>query len=169
MVKPRCPHCNAQGLKNLAVQHAGSFAVVYCGQCGAIYGVTPVTQKQKPPPLPKKEETPEKTPPPPKSVAITEDKQNYIQKPQRFLDHLYQTDLSKIAPYSPEKLAARAKAARMNPGTMYMRYTLDHGPPQCPKHKTDMQKIVVPPGHPNSDQIIWICSEFDCREWELAE
>lgn len=43
MVAPRCPFCNAQGLDKLAAKNLGYFSLIYCGQCGAIYGVVPTS------------------------------------------------------------------------------------------------------------------------------
>ena len=43
---PRCPYCNAKDFKHLTRQVLGNFMVVYCGQCGAIYGVMPVSTLQ---------------------------------------------------------------------------------------------------------------------------
>lgn len=48
MSEPRCPFCNAQGVKNIASKHLGPALLLYCGPCGAIHGVVP-TPKQAPP------------------------------------------------------------------------------------------------------------------------
>lgn len=45
---PRCPYCNAQGLNHLALQRLEGFGLVYCGNCGAIYGVVPLLSADRP-------------------------------------------------------------------------------------------------------------------------
>ena len=47
MVEPRCPHCNAHGVNKIAAKNLGNYSLIYCGQCGAIYGVVPKTQTKK--------------------------------------------------------------------------------------------------------------------------
>jgi hypothetical protein len=48
MTSPRCPYCNAQGLKSLAILQAGAFAVIHCDQCGAIHGIVPMPRQATP-------------------------------------------------------------------------------------------------------------------------
>lgn len=38
MAKVRCPYCNAQGFKYLALEEVGGYAIVHCSECGAIHG-----------------------------------------------------------------------------------------------------------------------------------
>lgn len=68
MTTPRCPFCNAQGLQHLKPHDAGLFFVVYCDQCGAIYGLVPKPQPavQMPvaAPLPEPEPEPQQSQPP---------------------------------------------------------------------------------------------------------
>jgi hypothetical protein len=40
---PRCAYCNARGLSHLIVEQAPQFNLVYCGKCGAIHGVLPLS------------------------------------------------------------------------------------------------------------------------------
>jgi hypothetical protein len=43
-VQPRCPFCNRQGLSGIVAKKLSpDFGIVYCGQCGAIYGVVPLS------------------------------------------------------------------------------------------------------------------------------
>jgi len=41
MTTPRCPWCNTSGIKNVQAAPVGPVLVLYCGQCGAIFGVAP--------------------------------------------------------------------------------------------------------------------------------
>jgi len=93
-ISPRCPYCNATGLKHLAIQEVGPITLVYCGQCGAIHGV-----------LPKQAQSPEvaiRSPSP--EVAIEA-------PPPKFdiLAHLSQVELPPPRLYSPEQLAGMAR------------------------------------------------------------
>ena len=40
-VEPRCPHCNAQGVKHITAKTLGNAVIIFCGKCGAIFGVVP--------------------------------------------------------------------------------------------------------------------------------
>ncbi|MCL4299675.1 MAG: hypothetical protein KJ077_28325 [Anaerolineae bacterium] len=40
---PRCAYCNARGLNHLIVEQTAQFMLVYCGKCGAIHGVLPLS------------------------------------------------------------------------------------------------------------------------------
>lgn len=62
---PRCPTCDAQGIKHLANHNLGQYILVYCGQCGAIYGVVPnLAALQTQPPSPPAVEVPAPAPAP---------------------------------------------------------------------------------------------------------
>ena len=56
-VQPRCPWCNASGLNHIAIKKLGGVAVVHCGQCGAVYGVTPLPETNPTPPAPASDKT----------------------------------------------------------------------------------------------------------------
>ena len=159
MAAPRCPHCNA-GIGKLAHQPVGFYAVVYCGQCGAIHGVIPAP---KPQPEPAK---PEQTPaePPPVSAAPAFKKSSVI------MLTLYDSSLDNKRPYSAAEVSQRMRMAGVNMGnTAYRRVVIDDGPPLCPTHRDKMICITVPPGYKNSGRKLWVCSAFSCDKWELAE
>lgn len=168
-IQPRCPYCNAQGLTHLAKYQAGNFVVVYCGQCGAIYGVVPSVAKEKfpspsakeevPPPV---EETAAPSEPPPSPLSS-------IEKPPDFIQQIGQADLKHKVPYSPERLAAVAMSAGLNRGSMYRHFPLDGGPPICSLCKVEMQQFTIPEGHKNSGVKVWVCQTFGCKEWELVD
>ena len=40
-MEPRCPYCNAQGVQHIAARPLSTAVVIYCSQCGAIFGVVP--------------------------------------------------------------------------------------------------------------------------------
>lgn len=154
---PRCPHCNAHGIKHLANHVVGAYMVVFCSKCGAIFGVIPVPQ-------PKKQATaaPQKTEP--------ETEPNcYTTMAAAFVAEIGHTDLSQKTPYSPHTIAARLKAAQYGRGTLYRQIAVDDGPPRCLIHHLDMVKIKIPPQYPNGGRLVWVCREPGCKEWELAE
>lgn len=149
-VTPRCPFCNAHGLSCLANQPVGAYLIVYCGQCGAIHGIIP---SPKSPGRPRGEKEPRKS-----------------QPAKTVFEIIGRADVTNKQPYSPQKLAERARAASLNRGTMYMQITHDDGPPVCPHHKIDMKQMTVPAGYPNSGLKVWVCPQFeDCKEWELVD
>lgn len=47
MATPRCPHCNATGIDKISAKRFAEYLLVFCGQCGAIYGVVPATQSHR--------------------------------------------------------------------------------------------------------------------------
>jgi len=263
---PRCPTCDAQGIKHLANHNLGQYILVYCGQCGAIYGVVPnlaglqhqhpyppVTEVPAPAPF---KLAPLPDPPPPAPNDAPEEKAQYpdftvadlnrivsvyiggrvslaadqlefvyrtlgrIDDPtapmcpkhkQRlvrltiprglpraddrvwvcpayadcrhwrptadtpaliapeFLAEIGYADLTHKVPYDPAKIAARMKAAGIAQGTQYRRFAIDDGPPACPAHRSDMQRLMVPDGYPNRGRWFWVCLQTGCRNWELAE
>jgi len=56
-VEPRCPYCSAKGVKEIAVKRLAKLAwVVYCGKCGAIFGVVPIPKNKEVPPAEKDSE-----------------------------------------------------------------------------------------------------------------
>lgn len=155
MVTPRCPYCNTQGLKHLAVYRTGAFAVVYCDQCGAIHGVVPIRSH----PVEQKQHSLEPKPETPPDPA-----------PGGPLADIGQADLTDKLPYSPEKMANRLKAAGLGRGTAYLQFAIDEGPPLCLQHRIEMEKITIPPGYKNAGKVFWVCPQYDeCQEWELAE
>ena len=44
MVEPRCPFCNATGVSAIAARRLGNALLLYCGRCGAIHGVAPISE-----------------------------------------------------------------------------------------------------------------------------
>lgn len=154
-VKPRCPYCNVQGIKYLANRQVGNYLIVFCGDCGAIYGVVPVPIGQQP-------QTKKEVPKPDGRAAPKE-----TVYPFGIIGH---ADLSQKEPYSPQRMANRVRAARLNRGTRYMQIAEDYGPPRCSQHKVDMIDDVIPSGFPNAGVKVWVCPQFsDCQEWEIAE
>lgn len=176
MTKPRCPYCNAQGLEHLKIRPLiGPVAVVYCGQCGAIYNVitykdTPQKESQKPDPQPAKAtETASNV----TGQAVSQPENNLpdydLPKSLNVVAEIGQADLLKKIPYSPEKMANRAKAAGLGRGTQYLHFAVDNGPPVCLQHKQDMITVTIPPGYQNSGIVVWVCPNRDCYQWELAD
>jgi len=170
MPRPRCPYCNAQGLKNITAHNTGPYAVVCCAQCGAIHGVVPVipTPKKKPE---KKQKTVAAEPAPSKKQQTVkkDNKDLLIYKVPNLLDHVGYADLSQKIPYNPQKMAARMKAAGLNQGTQYMHIASEMGPPICPEHKDDMLNVTIPAEYPNAGATVWVCPQVGCEEWELAD
>lgn len=162
MVTPRCPYCNTQGLKHLALKNLGLYSVVYCGQCGAIYGVIPTPTKAEPNPIEIENERPEKLPEPPEIPAPEP-------SPDNPFNEIGYADLTQKVAYSPEKIAQAARS--MKRSTMYRHIVIDDGPPHCLTCKAEMRgKITIPPGYPNSGRKIWICPNYHlCKGWELSE
>ena len=150
-ISPRCPYCNATGLKHLAIQEVGPITLVYCGQCGAIHGVLPRPQAQSP-------EVAIRSPSP--EVAI--------EAPPRFdiLAHLSQVELPPPRLYSPEQLAGMARYSS-NP-TSQRRIIVTNRQPTCQIHHTPMQKQTIPSG-PNAGRQVWVCPQQPCQEWQLIE
>ncbi len=164
MQKPRCPHCNALGLNQLAAQKAGAFMVIFCGQCGAIHGIIPqpATDAWSAAPAPAQKQSAPITPQPKADQPL--------QPVAQYLVELGHADLTQKQPYSPEKMAARLRAAGQGRATPYLRVAIDHGPPVCVTCKTEMSLVVIPAGFPNSGLKVWVCDNYDqCRRWELAE
>jgi len=167
MTTPRCPYCNAQGLKSLAILQAGAFAVIYCDQCGAIHGIVPMPRQAAPERPPLKEETPRDHPIEPEiTPPAVADKT--LSKSPDFIAEISDADLAKKHSYSPERIAAAMRASGINRGTLYRQFITDVGPPFCPQHQVEMQQFAIPGGK-NKYKLIWICPEYECREWELVE
>lgn len=78
MTTPRCPWCNTAGIKNVQAAPVGPVLVLYCGQCGAIFGVAPAAAAAKK--QPKIQEQPVKvapqTAPRPAPVVVKSPQQN---------------------------------------------------------------------------------------------
>lgn len=165
--QPRCPYCNAQGLKNLEMHQTGAFAVIYCAQCGAIYGVVSLPRQPSVSPHEPTEKTSQKEMV--SSDQLPETDLSSLKKPLDFIVEVGNADLSAIEPYSPERMAAAIRAAGYNRNTMYRQFIFDDGPPFCLDHHVEMQQFAIPGGYKNSYKLIWICPEYDCREWELVE
>jgi len=164
MVTLRCPHCQAKGMKQLAARKAGPYSIIYCRQCGAIHGVVPdvetlpASRQSQPEPA---EDSPDNT-----NAALVRRQPG---EPS-FLARLGHADLSAKEPYSPEKMAARVRAAGRGHGTSYLRVAVDLGPPLCSRCKVDMQPQTIPAGYPNAGRKVWVCPNFGrCQQWELAE
>ncbi len=163
MTTPRCPYCNAQGIKNLAHQAVELYGIVYCRACGAIHGVVPLPPAQKP-------ETRVVQPEPlphhsaPSDVVIPE-RQDPV-----YLVELGNKDLSEKVPYSPEHMAARLRAAGRTAGRQYLRVAVEDGPPVCLQCKMEMEPVRVPTGYQNAGVQLWICPHYEqCRQWEWTE
>ena len=186
MTTPRCPHCNATGLKYLAAHEVGLYTIVYCSQCGAIHGVVPRVQKPKAAPRgttssqtsspPQKQQSPsikvETAKARVEELDATKPLPVKPKEPKRsaILEEIGQADLSKKVVYSPEKMASRMRAAGRGHSTQYMRIAVDEGPPVCLDCKIEMKGMTIPAGYPNQGVRIWICPNYaECKQWELAE
>lgn len=131
--------------------------MVYCDQCGAIYGVVPVVIKS--PPL-EGQKHPSSEQPTPKEPPVPTNNP---------LDEIGHADLSQKIPYDPKKMAARFRATGSK-GTLYRQIAIDDGPPYCLTCRVEMVKMTIPPPYPNEGAVIWICPNFeDCKQWELAD
>lgn len=164
MTTPHCPHCNAQGLKHLACEPLAAFALIYCKQCGAIYGAVPCPQ-------------------PPAGQAATDRlaadliPPEYLASPASIaraasaLVQLGNADLSIKQPLNPQRMEAEMRMARMYaPGGRYMRMIFDEGPPLCLTHKVEMREMVIPDGYLNAGRRLWVCPEFeDCQNWSTMD
>lgn len=68
MTDPRCPFCNTAGVKNITARPIKSAVIIYCAQCGAIFGVVPKQSQVHPTEAPQADplpHTPDDTPRPP--------------------------------------------------------------------------------------------------------
>lgn len=180
MTTPRCPHCNTQGPKHLACQQVGHFLLIYCGQCGAIYGVVPANstptppqqQTQTPPPpeplpdLPPAAEPetppgPEPEPAPePQPVPVPD-----VPPPPGLLGLAGNTDIN-LAPISPDDARQRIKMVNMfGPGGQrFLNVMGETG--TCPTCNQAMTKLTIPTGYPNSGRTIFYCPNYDeCGQW----
>lgn len=186
---PRCPYCNAQGLNHLALHRLDGFGLVYCGNCGAIYGVVPLsstdrlskstTQSVVPPAPPVEVEKPAvpfepetKSPPPeiepaaPPIIAAP----LASKPPTGALEEVGSTDLSHKLPYDPEAIANRMRVAGTGQGSRFLKVAVDVGPPLCPQHKIEMIQSAIPHGYQNAGREVWLCPHFkSCHQWELAK
>lgn len=166
-VKPRCPHCNAQGIEHLKTRTLkAGVAVVYCGQCGAIYNVINQTLKSE---IDTKSPPPEPDPPSLQPQPNPQAPKTTIPKSRLIVAEIGQADLSRKIPYSPQKMANRAKAVNINRTSQYRRVMVDDGPPACLRHKQDMIVMTIPQGYKNSGVNVWICPDLNCDQWELCD
>jgi len=163
MTSPRCPYCNAQGVKNLAHQSVGLYGIVYCRACGAIHGVVPLPPVEKPKGQAVKSESLPHRPAPPKTSLP-------VMPEPVYLADLGDKDLSEKVPYSPEQMAARLKAAGRVAGSQYLRVAVEDGPPVCLQCQLEMESVQVPAGYRNAGVQLWICPRYEqCRQWEWTE
>lgn len=166
---PRCPFCNAQGVNHIASKVMGSFALIFCGQCGAVYGVVPKPQQpEKTPPTQVVVRPVSQAPPPAKKQKKPDDTHslgNLSVSPA--LKLAGEANLSEVIPYS--QVATRMKLSAMNHGTLYNQVAEPDGPPICPTHKFDLIKIVIPQPYKNAGYKVWLCPHGGCDQWRLAE
>lgn len=141
MTTPRCPYCNAQGLKHLEAKPVGAFTVVSCGQCGAIHGIIPKVDKE----------------PPPKEKASFFDK----------LAHLGEVEMPPPVLYTPEQLAHKIQRHK-SPSTN-RKVVVSSMQPLCQIHQRPMEKTTIPSGYKNAGRQVWVCPYPDCQEWNLVE
>lgn len=156
MTSPRCPYCNAQGIKHLAAHKAGYFTIVYCGRCGAIYGVVP----NPPQPPPTGQESPASAAPPTEVPRPSPLDTNPL-----ILKTAGETGLD------PEQAQAYMQAMHsLYPSTRYRRVIYDPSPPQCPQCRVAMELWTIPEGYKNAGRQVWRCpNSRRCRQWQLAE
>lgn len=155
MTTPHCPHCNAEGLNHLVFEPLAAFALVYCKQCGAIYGAVPCSQQAAADPVP-----PEfLLRPAPTARAASA------------LAQLGNADLSIKQPLGLDTMETEMRMTRVYaPGSSYMRMIFDDAPPLCLTHKVEMREMVIPDGYLNAGRRLWVCPEFaDCQQWEVGE
>ena len=176
MTTPRCPYCNTQGLKHLACQQVNHFLLVYCGQCGAIYGVVPSapapTQPQQQrqdqsPPLPDLPPAVEPTskPAPAPEPELRPDPAPNIPPPPGLLGLAGNTDIN-LAPISPDDARQRIKMVSMfGPGGQrFINVMGETG--TCPTCNQAMVRLTIPQGYPNSGRTIFYCPNYDeCGQW----
>jgi hypothetical protein len=151
-ISPRCPYCNATGLKHLAIQEVGPITLVYCGQCGAIHGVLPRPPAQSSELAREARPAKNDEPAPPPKFDI--------------LAHLSQVELPPPRLYSPEQLAGMARYSS-NP-TSQRRIVVTSHQPTCQIHHTPMQKQTIPSG-PNAGRQVWVCPQQPCQEWHMVD
>lgn len=160
MTTPHCPHCNAQGLEHLVFEPLSAFALVYCKQCGAIYGAVPCPQQAV--------EQPEETRPVASEFQV---RPVPVARAATPLARLGNADLSIKQPLNPQRMETEMKMARLYaPNGRYLRMVFDDGPPSCLVHKVEMREMVVPDGYINAGRKLWVCPDFEeCQEWEVGE
>ena len=152
---PRCPFCNAQGVNHIASKVMGSFALIFCGQCGAVYGVVPKPQQ------------PEKTPPtqvvvrPVKEPApkVSRTLETPVMPPQHVA--LTAGDVARaISDYVGKKIPLSPTQVEH----VYRNASNDERSPLCPEHQTRMVKLTVPADVPKAGDTFWVCSHYSqCR------
>lgn len=175
---PRCPYCNAQGLAHLAQRDLGLYLLVYCRQCGAIYGVvpkpttpspaaeTPTAVKPtapvtSPPPVAPPPEVARPTPPPPKAVRT-------LQPPPMPPQHaaLNAADLIRVI---SEYAGQRVSLSPTQLEHIYRHATRLDGPtaPRCEQHQRRLVRLTVPPDAPRAGARLWVCAGYaECRCWQ---
>lgn len=159
-VIPRCPYCNAQGLEHLATHHTENFTVVYCGQCGAIYGVLAVPQGNPDSISSTQESEPEPSPVKP-APAATDPRPR---PPAGLLALAGSTDIS-LAPISPDDARQRLKMVSLfRERQRTVNVVGETG--FCPTCNREMVKMAIPEGYKNSGQIIYYCPNYEqCGQW----
>lgn len=167
-MEPRCPHCNANGMSILAAKPVGQFSIVFCSNCGAMFGVVPVIVS----------ESSKKQSCPTASEKSKDDTFTHPIKPAKpendtrklVLMTVVNANLDEMQPYTPERMQAKIQMMRhLYPSTNY-RVVVDDGPPFCPQHNADMVELTIPAGLRHAGHKIWYCPNFiECGSWELAE
>lgn len=143
-ITPRCPHCNAHGIDQLAHRPVDSYLLVFCGQCGAIFGVAPC---------------PDQSPPEIKPEGRT--------IPARY-DGLSVADLRQALSEFIGQDVARL-SAKVIASLFINAKTEDDNPPVCTEHGQSMVKLTVPDGFPQAGQMFWVCNNFRaCGQWQRA-
>lgn len=180
MISPRCPYCNAQGVKHIAAKQLGHFSLIFCGQCGAIYGVVPAPASGKQAPVEKPVAAPAAAPPeavpppvlpplkpvPPCPEPDGIDPANW----QGILERFGNADLPRLNGPTPRQIQMEMKAVFARSGTRYRHIVIDDGPPMCLHHWIEMKKITVPRGYKNTALQLWVCPRhLECRRWAMVE
>ncbi|MBN1220152.1 MAG: hypothetical protein JXM69_14590, partial [Anaerolineae bacterium] len=161
MATPRCPYCNAQGLKYLDFRSVGPVSVIFCAQCGAIHGIITL-------PKPNKNEILEKQIQEPTSPPAPESKlpqpATAPKTPPGLLALAGNTEIS-LAPISPDDARQRIKMVSMfHGGQKHINVLGETG--ICPTCNCEMVKMVIPDGYENSGQTIYYCPNYDeCGQW----
>lgn len=178
MAEPRCPYCNTQGLSNLAQYQAGQFAVIYCAQCGAIFGVIPLAVpalSRKKPPAPAEIFSPPPDQPisepktelelPKNSAPETEPAVDPAPVPPGLLGLAGNTDIT-LAPISPDDARQRIRMVSMyGPGGQKAINVMGETG-TCPTCNRAMVKMIIPAGYQNSGKTIYYCPNYDeCGQW----
>ena len=186
-VVPHCPACKVEGVKHLATKSMGAYLLVYCDQCGAIYGVVPdMSRFRLPAETKKKTEVPPKAPavaapvkpqpaastpaktatkaaPAPVALKVAREFQPAVMPPQHAA--LTDSDLIRlVVDYTGEKVILSPTQLEH----MYRNATppTDRSAPPCEQHQCRTVKMTIPPGVPRAGDVVWACPSFShCRQW----